>query len=111
TDGVNFTQIGTTAANVTTFSSTGLLPGTSYTYRVRATNSGTDSAYSNVFTTATLVSAVPAPWSQGDVGSVGVAGSASANSGVFSVVGSGADIGGTADSFHFVSQTLTGDGT
>src|SRR6185369_1057773 len=106
-----FTQIGTTAANVTSFSSSGLLAGASYTYRVLATNSGTDSSYSNLATTSTLASAVPAPWTQGDVGAVGVAGSASVSGGVTTVVGSGADIGSTADSFHYVYQTLTGDGT
>jgi fibronectin type 3 domain-containing protein len=47
TDGVNFSQIATTAANVTTYASTGLNSGTTYWYRVRATNAAGDSAYSN----------------------------------------------------------------
>ena len=51
-------------------------------------------------------------WTGSDVGSVGVAGSDSYNSatGVYTISGSGADINGTADAFHFVYQTLTGDG-
>jgi regulation of enolase protein 1 (concanavalin A-like superfamily) len=53
---------------------------------------------------------VPSPWTNDDVGSVGVAGGASQSSGTFSVRASGADIWGTADGFHFVYQPLAGDG-
>ncbi|MDQ3928487.1 MAG: fibronectin type III domain-containing protein, partial [Chloroflexota bacterium] len=44
------------AANTTSYSDTGLSAGTYY-YRVKATNSGGDSAYSNVASTATLPAA------------------------------------------------------
>lgn len=54
--------------------------------------------------------ALPTPWSAQDVGAVGVAGSASASNGLFTVTGSGADIWGSADAFHFVWQRLSGDG-
>jgi len=50
-------------------------------------------------------------WLDVDVGSVGVAGSASYANGTFAVKGAGADIYGTADGFHFVFQTLSGDGS
>jgi regulation of enolase protein 1 (concanavalin A-like superfamily) len=53
---------------------------------------------------------LPAPWDNQDVGSVGRAGSATLSSGVFTVSGSGADVWGSADSFHFVYRPLTGDG-
>src|ERR1700733_10512162 len=51
-------------------------------------------------------------WTGTDIGSVGVAGTDSYNSttGVYTIAGSGADIGGTADACHFVYQTLTADG-
>ena len=55
-------------------------------------------------------STLPAGWRNEDVGAVGVAGSASAASGVFTVHGSGADIWGAADAFHFAHRTLRGDG-
>jgi parallel beta-helix repeat protein len=42
-----YTQIVKVAANVTTFSDTGLTPATAYTYRVRAYNTDSNSAYSN----------------------------------------------------------------
>ena len=47
TDGVNFSQITTTGANVTSYKNVGLTGGTTYYYRVRATNATGDSAYSN----------------------------------------------------------------
>ncbi len=54
---------------------------------------------------------LPAPWSTNDIGATGMVGSASHNSGVFTVSGAGADIWGTADAFRFVYQPLEGDGT
>lgn len=49
----NFTQIATVGANVTTYANTGLTANTSYSYRVRATQNTTDSAYSNTATATT----------------------------------------------------------
>jgi regulation of enolase protein 1 (concanavalin A-like superfamily) len=54
---------------------------------------------------------LPAPWQDGDIGSVPFPGSASYSNGTFTVTGSGADIWGTADAFHFVYQQITGDVT
>jgi len=62
------------------------------------------------FTTVPAVATLPSPWTQQDIGNVGVAGSASVTGGVFTVSGAGTDIGGTSDSFHFVDQTVAGDG-
>jgi regulation of enolase protein 1 (concanavalin A-like superfamily) len=54
---------------------------------------------------------LPSVWTDGDIGSTGVAGSASYANGVFTVAGAGAQIYGTADAFHFLYQPLSGDGT
>lgn len=54
-------------------------------------------------------SSLPTPWTNQDVGAVGTAGSASHSSGTFTVNGSGSDVWGTADEFHFVHQAATGD--
>jgi predicted phage tail protein len=54
TDGASFSQIGTTAQNTTTFTSSGLTAGTKYYYRVRASNEIADSGYSNVAEATTL---------------------------------------------------------
>jgi PA14 domain-containing protein/Big-like domain-containing protein/carbohydrate binding protein with CBM6 domain/fibronectin type III domain protein/strictosidine synthase-like protein len=55
-NGSSFTEIATVGANVTSFSNTGLAASTTYFYRVRASNSGGNSAYSNT-TSATTQSA------------------------------------------------------
>jgi len=48
-----------------------------------------------------------APWQQADIGDVGVAGSATqTRDGDLRINGAGSDIWGTADSFHFVYQSL-----
>jgi regulation of enolase protein 1 (concanavalin A-like superfamily) len=58
----------------------------------------------------TTVAGWPAGWQKGDVGNVGIPGSASYAGGTFTLTGSGADIWSTADGFYFVYRTLTGDG-
>jgi RHS repeat-associated protein len=55
--------------------------------------------------------ALPTGWLDEDIGPVGLTGSATYASGVFTVKGAGNQIGGTADAFHFVYQPLSGDGT
>jgi len=45
-------------------------------------------------------------WSQADIGTVGATGSASVSNGTWTVSGSGADIWGTADEFHFAYQQM-----
>lgn len=57
TDGVNFTQIGTTGVNVTNFTDTTSVADTTYTYRVRAYNAAADSSPSNTATAATVPNA------------------------------------------------------
>jgi hypothetical protein len=56
------------------------------------------------------VTSLPLGWLDGDVGSVGLAGSASYANGAFTVTGSGQYISGVADAFHYVYQPLSGDG-
>jgi regulation of enolase protein 1 (concanavalin A-like superfamily) len=53
---------------------------------------------------------LPSPWLTQDIGSTGVAGSASHTNGTFTVAGSGNDIWGTADGFRYVYRSLSGDG-
>jgi hypothetical protein len=53
---------------------------------------------------------VSKPWTSIDVGGPALAGSAYDTSNIFHVAGAGNDIWNTSDQFHFVYQTLTGDG-
>ena len=63
------------------------------------------SSFDNVAVTAN----VQAPWVSQDIGTVGIAGSASSTNGVLTVRGAGADIWGTADAFQSVLQPIPGD--
>jgi hypothetical protein len=49
-------------------------------------------------------------WSGADIGSPILTGSDSLSNGIWTIAGSGTDIGGTADQFHFVWQPLASDG-
>lgn len=91
----------------TTFSDSGLPPGTAYHYIVSALGTGGESAGSTQVSATTFN--LPAPWSSLDIGAVGLMGGADHVAGVFTVKGSGTDIQSTADLFHFASQPFTGD--
>jgi glucose/arabinose dehydrogenase/regulation of enolase protein 1 (concanavalin A-like superfamily) len=79
------------------------------------TDSFTTTASSASFTANydQVTNAVPSPWQSVDVGSPLMAGTAdySANDQTFYVDGAGADIAGSNDQFHYVYQTLNGNGT
>lgn len=107
--GTTFTQIALTAAGAIAYSDTTAVAGATYTYRVKATNAAGDSAYATA--AAITTPALPSPWAQGDIGNVGVKGSATWSAGVYTVKGGGAQISGSNDAFHYVYQSLTGDGT
>ncbi len=54
---------------------------------------------------------LPAPWLQQDIGSPGLSGSATYSGGAFTINASGTDIEGSSDKFHYVYESLSGDGT
>ncbi len=58
---LSFVQIGTTAANVATYTDGLVVEGTSYAYRVRAANGAGFSAYSNIATGTAPVSLPSVP--------------------------------------------------
>jgi regulation of enolase protein 1 (concanavalin A-like superfamily) len=66
---------------------------------------------SNAVVFTVTAQALPSGWLDQDIGTVGPAGSAGYSSGTFTVKGAGTQIYGNADSFHFVYQALSGDGT
>jgi phosphatidylserine/phosphatidylglycerophosphate/cardiolipin synthase-like enzyme/regulation of enolase protein 1 (concanavalin A-like superfamily) len=91
------------------------VPAGAYTLTAVATDDHGATASSS--TVSISVDAAPTPpglptgWSRADIGAVPIAGDSSATAGTFSVNGSGADVWGTADAFHFAYTSLEGDGT
>ena len=61
TNCTSFVEIATVGANVTSYQNTGLLPATSYSYRVRAVKQSGTSAYSNTASSTTQAQTAPAP--------------------------------------------------
>ena len=97
----------------TSFTDTGLAASTTYSYQVAAFDRASPvnvSAPSGVLSVTTQ-NAVASNWSNSDVGAVTAAGSFTFDGSTFTVEGSGVDVSGTADSFQFVYQNLTGDGS
>jgi hypothetical protein len=99
--------------------STPLQNNTTYFWRIVSRTYVTDKNPSLVTTSATRSFSTPSaaggtplppPWTDGDVGVTGVAGSASFANGVYAVKGAGANIWGTADAFNYVYQPLAADG-
>ena len=60
--------------------------------------------------TVTQAAAPAQVWSSTDIGATPFAGQTTATSGVYRITGSGADIWGAADAFHFAYTPLAGDG-
>jgi regulation of enolase protein 1 (concanavalin A-like superfamily) len=60
---------------------------------------------------AFTVTPIPAGWTDADIGSVGLPGSASYINGAFTVQAAGNGMAGTADGMNFLYQPLSGDGT
>lgn len=52
---------------------------------------------------------LPVSWGSAEIGSTGIAGSASYSGSTYTIAGSGADISGTADGFRFAYQRISGD--
>jgi hypothetical protein len=109
TQGINSVSLNGTASVVANWSDStivAIVPANATSGPFSVTVNGT-SANSLSFT----VTALPSGWSDSDIGSVGVAGSANYSNGTFTVKGSGQYIWSTADSFNFAYQPLPGDGT
>jgi len=56
-----------------------------------------------------IITALPNPWAGQDIGTVGLAGSASYSNGTYAIQGAGAGIAGTADAMQYEYQLSSGD--
>ena len=98
TDGVNFSPLSTLDGTAASFTdASGLNPAITYSYRLSATNLAGNSAWSSVAATAPLKK-ISSPWTDADVGSPTLAGSAYESNGTVYVNGTGNDIGAPATS-------------
>ena len=109
TSGGPYTGIGT--AGNTNYTDSPVNNWMTYYYVVSGVNGYGESSNSVQVAGTPLATALPAPWLDQDIGSVGQPGSGSYSNTLFTVAGSGADIWGNADAFHFAYLTVTGDGT
>src|SRR6267142_155636 len=74
--------------------------------------SGSLTRTTSISLTVRVVPTLPSVWTDGDIGPVGVAGSASYANGTFTVAGAGlGTFGSSSDGLHFVYQPLSGDAT
>ena len=106
-DGVNFQAIVVLSANSTTYTDTGLSHSTHYFYRVFASNAAGNSPRSNMAVATTASGPAVGNWLHEDIGAVNAAGSFSQNGNTYTVGGSGFDIWGNFDEFHYAYQTGT----
>ena len=97
----------TTSSQSTTSSTS---PSTTTSTTTTGSTSVTSTTSTLAATTTATTTALPSPWVGSDIGNPQVAGTASWANGSWTVQGAGTDIGGNADQFMFVYQTLDGDG-
>ncbi|PTX98402.1 NosD domain-containing protein [Opitutus sp. ER46] len=101
-----YTTIGTVLSGASYVDATAPT-GATYSYVVSAVNSVGESANS---ASARAMSRIPSPWNNADIGLKLRDGGAALNSGTWTLKGGGGDIGGTADSFNYTYEPMTGDG-
>ncbi len=94
-----------------TFTVSSAVPVGSYPITVTGTSPSATHAVGVTLAVTAPPPPLPSPWTDADVGSPPIAGSATYAAGVFTVNGSGADIFGTNDQFNYVYQPTTGNGT
>ena len=105
---IRYTLDGTTPSETAgTLYSTPLTITASTTVKAVAYRSGL--LVSPVTTGVYSLSLLPSNWQTVDIGNVGIPGSATYLNTTYTLKGSGADIWGTADGCHFLSQSISGD--
>ncbi|HXI29957.1 MAG TPA: phospholipase D-like domain-containing protein [Vicinamibacterales bacterium] len=102
-----------TTTTLQSYTTPQMLPATTYYWKIVSKTMANIAVAGPVWHFTTAASGgttLPAGWNQADIGAVGVAGGTSFANGTFNVSGSGADVWGTSDQFHYTYQSLTGNG-
>jgi hypothetical protein len=99
------------ATNYVTYAAGFTASATSHTLAFAATDlyGGDNTLFLDNIRIVPSSTSLPSPWRSADVGTVGAAGAATQTGGVFTLTGSGADIGGLADELHYVCRPANGD--
>ena len=113
TDGTNFSTISTVTS--TGFTDTSVAPLQPYYYQILTDGSGAgNTSVPSDIASGVLPAPLPSQWQSQDIGlGSSVAGGAGydAGSDTYTIVGEGARIQSTSDQFHYIYQSLGGDGT
>jgi endonuclease/exonuclease/phosphatase family metal-dependent hydrolase len=110
TDGYNWTWVGTEWISMPSTIYVGVAVTSHYWGALAAaTLSGT--AVHESASAAPASGSLPSGWASRDIGNVAAGGWADSGGSAFTMGGSGADIWGAADEFHFAYRSLNGDGT
>lgn len=104
-DGSNWNFVGTKTIAMTPNTLFGLFT-TSHNV-----NSASVATFDNVSVLPAVTNALPSGWQDADLGDVGASGNATYANNTFNVSGSGYDIWGNHDDFHYVYKNVTGDAT
>ena len=108
----SFNPSSTTSTSTLTLTASSTASTGTVTVTVTGSSLGLTSTTSINLTVTQVILPLPSVWSDGDIGTVGVAGSASYSNGTFAVTGAGlGTMITTSDGFHFVYQPLNGDGS
>lgn len=110
TSGGPYTTIASGVAS-TSYTDQSVVAGVKYYYMVQGVSASGAEVGSWIQALA-IPSFLPAPLQDQDIGVVNLSGGAYANtSGTYTVMGAGADVTGTSDSFNFAYTTMSGTGT
>jgi regulation of enolase protein 1 (concanavalin A-like superfamily) len=110
TGGFSPASIGGSGSSTLSISTSSTTPTGTYTLTITGTSTSLSHS-TTVSLTVNSSSGLPTGWSDSDVGTPSLAGSATLSSGVFTIQGGGADIWGTSDNFNYASGSVSGDVT
>ncbi|MBU6410814.1 MAG: DUF1349 domain-containing protein, partial [Verrucomicrobia bacterium] len=108
---VSFNPSSATNGSTLTLSASGTAAAGTSIITITGTSGSLTNSTSISLTIAASGGGLPSGWTDADIGSVGLVGSASYSNGTFTVSGSGADIWNAGDQCHYAYQSVSGDQT